>query len=568
VPSGDGHQGYLGELGVMGADDERPDGAIIVNDTGLEDLEVVQAVKDLFVEHASLAGLADSNFQVYANQEGSLLARRAYQAPTNVFEEIELARDIAERDDDVAATLGQILATAYRDGMQHHHEDEKTIALFNELAKNMNEDRVLRDMLREYMIASSVTTLSIFTRESFRFSPEGVDRMVNQDVSAPLVGVLPAEEIRVVGNDIFGTAPVAYKPKSAKMQSYLRELFDERTTPAKRAALRAKDPVTAAMVLGRVEIETDRPNALERMEEAWLLNPRMVHRSTAPKGAWAYPRPRLTRNFALLEAKRLLNIMDFALLQGGSNYIVVAKKGTDQKPATPNEVRNLGNVVKKASRTGVIVGDHRLEIEIITPEPGGAAQPGEARARRPAPVDGDAQRPAARRPEPGWRGPEGGVGVHRQHRHRGPERRAPAHGEPHLRRGRAPQPARVPEGLRLDLARQDPPPGTRRRSPTWCSSSTTEATFRVAGRSRPAATTTTPPSSSASARRRAATIVSSPRRPVPFNKQPGQTGANPASQPQPANAPADSSGGRPRGTGPTTAGRRALAFRGGRGLVG
>ena len=45
----------------------------------------------------------------------------------------------------------------------------------------------------------------------------------------------------------------------------------------------------------------------------------MVGRSTMPKGAWSYPRPPMTRTFALLEAKRLLNIMDLALLQGGSN---------------------------------------------------------------------------------------------------------------------------------------------------------------------------------------------------------------------------------------------------------
>jgi hypothetical protein len=364
----DDHPAFLGELGVVGLDDERPDGAIVVNETGLDDLEVVQAVQEMFVEHASLAGVNPTNFQVYAgSQEGSLLARREWSPPTNVFEEVELARDLAERDDDVAATLGQILATAYAGGMEHHHEDEKTIALFNEVAKHMGEDMVLREMLREYLIASSVTTLTIFTRESFRFSPEGVDRMVNQDVSAPLVGVLPAEEIRVVDNDLFHSGTLAWKPKSGKVQAWLRDLFSDKTTAAKKLALRKQDPVYAAMVLGPVKVESDRANALYDQEDAWLLNPRMVHRTAAPKGTWKYPRPRLTRNFALLEAKRLLNILDYALLQGGSNFIVVAKKGTDQHKATPNEIRNLGNVVQKASRTGVIVGDHRLSIEIITP---------------------------------------------------------------------------------------------------------------------------------------------------------------------------------------------------------
>jgi hypothetical protein len=60
--------------------------------------------------------------------------------------------------------------------------------------------------------------------------------------------------------------------------------------------------------------------------------------------------------------------MDYALLQGGSNFLVVAKKGTDQRPAQQPEIDNLREVVKRASRTGVVIGDHRLSIEIITPD--------------------------------------------------------------------------------------------------------------------------------------------------------------------------------------------------------
>jgi hypothetical protein len=92
-----------------------------------------------------------------------------------------------------------------------------------------------------------------------------------------------------------------------------------------------------------------------------------VHRTTMPKGASAYPRPVLTANFALLEAKRLLNVMDYALLQGGTNYIVVAKVGDKDKPGTQPEVDNLTDQVRLASRSGVLVGDHRINIEIITP---------------------------------------------------------------------------------------------------------------------------------------------------------------------------------------------------------
>jgi hypothetical protein len=102
--------------------------------------------------------------------------------------------------------------------------------------------------------------------------------------------------------------------------------------------------------------------------ELYLLNPDLVHRSTFPKGSWRYPRPLITRDFSLLEAKRLLNVMDHALLQGGINYIVVAKKGDEKRPATGPELSNLQGLIQRASRSGVLIGDHRVNLEILQPD--------------------------------------------------------------------------------------------------------------------------------------------------------------------------------------------------------
>jgi hypothetical protein len=101
----------------------------------------------------------------------------------------------------------------------------------------------------------------------------------------------------------------------------------------------------------------------------------MVHRSTFPKGAWRYPRPLLTRNLPLLEAKRLLNVMDHALLQGSISFIVLAKKGDEKKPATQAELTNLYGIVQRASRSGVLIGDHRINLEVIQPDLGAMLDP-------------------------------------------------------------------------------------------------------------------------------------------------------------------------------------------------
>jgi hypothetical protein len=342
---------------------EQPGGVLIDNRTDLPDQLIQDAVATYFVENASLVGANMANtFQTYAS-EGSLLARSRFRTPANVYDEITLSRELADRDDDVRAVIGLMVAVAFSDGMENHHPDEKTVTLFNGLAAYMNLDAVLKRMYREYLIAQQVTTVSLFTRrQSVGVGNEGD----TESMVAPLIGVLPSERIRTIGSDLFGNAELAYLPEP-KLERWLSEYFDDTTTAARKAELRRQDPVSAVMFTGKVKLDDAKVDLTGVPIDAYRLNPRMVHRSKAASDDHT-PRPLMTANFALLEAKRLLNLMDFALLQGGMNFIVVAKKGTDERPALQPEIENLKQVVRTASRTGVIVGDHRLTFEIITPD--------------------------------------------------------------------------------------------------------------------------------------------------------------------------------------------------------
>jgi hypothetical protein len=347
--------------------EERPDHVTVVNESGLPDVEVLQAVRDLFVENSSMAWARSTSFQNYSGT-GSMLTRREYRTPTNVIDEIKLARELAERDDDVAAAIDMMLAVAFSDGMENLHEDEKTVGLFNGVCREANMDAALKELYREYLISAQINSVSLFTRDTIEWNPVKGESQ-EESVAIPLIGVLHAEDIRVLGDDTFGTGILAYDPPDQALRSWLDTFFSPQTSPGKKAEMGRQNRVAANMFIGPVsDAELDHSEAPYSSGRLWKLNPRMVHRSTMPKGNWKYPRPLLTRNFALLEAKRLLNIMDFALLQGGSNFIVVVKKGSDKIPARPEEITNLQNVVRAASRTGVIVGDHRLSIEVITPD--------------------------------------------------------------------------------------------------------------------------------------------------------------------------------------------------------
>lgn len=58
-----------------------------------------------------------------------------------------------------------------------------------------------------------------------------------------------------------------------------------------------------------------------------------------------------------------------------TNFIILVKKGTDDLPAKPQEVRALAQQVQASARMPLIVGDHRLSIEIITPKNDQTLQP-------------------------------------------------------------------------------------------------------------------------------------------------------------------------------------------------
>lgn len=350
--------------GVEDVAQPQPGGVLIDNRTDLPDAVVQDAVATYFVENSSLAGVSPTTFQTYAN-EGSLLARTKFQTPANVYDEIKLSRELAERDDDVRSAVGMMIALAFSDGMENQHPEEKTVTLFNGLARHMNLDGVLKQMYREYLIAYQVTTVSLFTRRTaIAIGDEGeTEQMV-----APVVGILPAEQIRPIGSDLFGTADLAFIP-DGKLATWLQEYFADTTTPARRAELRRLDPISAVLFTGPVQLDDEGTDLTGTGVIAYRLNPRMVARTCGPKDPSApAPRPLMTANFALLEAKRLLNLMDYALLQGGMNFIVVVKKGTDERPALQPEIDNLEGIIRRAHRTGVIVGDHRLTVEIITPD--------------------------------------------------------------------------------------------------------------------------------------------------------------------------------------------------------
>ena len=342
---------------------QRAANVMIDNRTDLPD----EALQSYFVENTAMFGFGrDTNYLSY-QAEGTMMARSKWAPPRNVVEEMVLARDLAERDDDVAPAIATMIAAAFHGGVRNQHEDEQVEHTFEEMAEDVGLLQVLREMYRELLITGQVTTVTVFVRETYDLRPENVTRMIKRSMAAPLIGVLPGERVRVLGNDLFGNGPLGYVP-DGKLGIWLHEFFNQSTSSARKREMRMQDPLAAALFVAQVPTNLMDMETMSFGATVFVLNPDMVRRSTFPKGAWRYPRPLLTRDFSLLEAKRLLNVLDHALLQGGVNYIVVAKKGDEKKPATGPELQNLQSLVQRAARSGVLIGDHRINLEIIQPD--------------------------------------------------------------------------------------------------------------------------------------------------------------------------------------------------------
>jgi hypothetical protein len=94
----------------------------IDNRTGLPDQEIMQAVQSHWIENAAMQLGTPSTFQLYATQgHGSMLARMPFRTPRDVIEEIKLARQMVDEDDDLKATIGYLANIAFGEGMENIH---------------------------------------------------------------------------------------------------------------------------------------------------------------------------------------------------------------------------------------------------------------------------------------------------------------------------------------------------------------------------------------------------------------------------------------------------------------
>lgn len=301
-----------------------------------------------------------------SSRAGGLFDRDRYLVPQGTFEQMRIAYDAAERDDVVSGVVEATESLALA-RMSIFAEDPDEEDVYNQIAADLDLDARLREMWQELFIVSQFVACIWWGTKTYRVrgkSPEGKKRKKSFDLQVPK-GITLLDPLKVipVGNFMFNQEQLAYVADRREAEQFTRIL--ER---------KASDPMVERMIVGPyepTEEDTDWLSSLGlgRTQQLFLLNPTTVFRHTGTRPQYRpFPSIRLRSIFELLDLKMQLRQMDRAHLVGGTNFIIVITKGTDAHPANAKEVTHLQAQVRTVARLPVMVGDHRLSVEIVTPK--------------------------------------------------------------------------------------------------------------------------------------------------------------------------------------------------------
>lgn len=342
-----------------------PDGtgssATIINETDVSNSDVFMALAQQAPEYAALSRWASGT-----RSAGGLFERDRYVTPGNIYQQMEVAQSAAENDDVVSGVLESTEAIAFgRMSFAVMEEDDEDI--WAQIAEDIELETRIREMWREMFTVSQFYAAIWWTTKSYRVRGEtkkGVKRKKEYTQLKVPAGITLLDPLKVVpvGNMMFNQEQLCYAATKSE-SSMISDVLENRASDAMIATL-MQEPYEVKdqqerMQLANLGVD---PNYL------WVLNPKSVWRHTATRPQYRrFADVRLKSVFEILDLKHQLREMDRAHLLGATNFIVLVKKGTDKFPGRQEEISSLQSSVRSMAKVPVIVGDHRLSIEIITP---------------------------------------------------------------------------------------------------------------------------------------------------------------------------------------------------------
>lgn len=377
---------------------ELPDGEPFewINQSGLPDERVLGSVREIASQVSQWM-----NNQRAVGQKSSMFNRTQYAVPDNPYSQMHAARSAVENDDIIGGVADTTEAMMF-DGQKFEGPDEDDADIFNQIAALWNLDEFSRKAHRELYTCSQMYVAEWWGYRTFRVrgttvpseddvpsdaitmdpmadpatqaaqeaivadqkakARKGRPRRRTYDLYLPVrLAVLDSTKIVPVGPTPFGYDRFAWQATKSEAEAW--DVVAE--------GMRV-DPIMSNLFIGRYQPTVDEKSWMAALgidhENLIELNPARVWRHTYTKQDYKpFPDIRLKGCFSWLDLKQQQMEADRAMLVGAANYILLIKKGNDQTPAHPEELSNLKEGFKVLAKLPVIVSDHRLDIEIITP---------------------------------------------------------------------------------------------------------------------------------------------------------------------------------------------------------
>ena len=288
-----------------------------------------------------------------------IFQRDKYVTPGKIFKQMAIAYDAL--DDDVVGNIADLSeAMAFQRVTFETQDDKDQENVWHQIGEDLDLDSFMRTMWRELFTVSVAYPVMWWGRKTYRVSEKREKRKSRKefDIAVPTqLGFLDPTRVVPVMQDPFGNCQLAWIATRDEMQSIEKE----------------SDGLMSALFLGKYNAtEKEKQDFTQEdiePDQLLLLNPMYTWRHTltkTPFERWA--RLRMKSVFPLLDLKHQLREMDRAFLLGGINFIVLVTRGTDDRPTSVNEINETTAQVRGQSRSPIIVSDHRINIEIITPD--------------------------------------------------------------------------------------------------------------------------------------------------------------------------------------------------------
>lgn len=336
-------------------------GATVINESNVSTDDAMSALVQQHPEAISLARWTQG--LKHPGRNGTIFERDRYVTPPQIFNQFRTATDAAENDDVVSGVVESTEALAFNK-MSMYCDDEDETDVWNQIMADLDMDSRLREMWREGFTISQFYCAMLWDYKTYKVTGSN-RRKVFPNLRVP-VGITLLDPLKVVpvGNFMFGQERLAYVADRDESLQFYETLAGSNTSD-----------LIVSSLLEAPYAPTDNERKFlwqqtgANMDYLFLLKKDAVWRHTETRpGYERFATCRMKSIFELLDLKNQLRQMDRTFLLGGINFLVLVKKGSPERPATQTELNQLAGQVKGTSRLPIIVGDDRIEIEIITPK--------------------------------------------------------------------------------------------------------------------------------------------------------------------------------------------------------